>query len=225
MKRLTILIAVMGMVLALGSTAHAQSAVTNTPQDGYGGPYRLIFFIEARTPATHTNIVHYNEYVTYKVAEVPKLNSITGATWRAIVSTKTVDARDNTETNPTNPNHKSWPIYNLGGIRVSNNNIDLWSSHVLDDILTNEFGSRIYPNGQSQAKIMTGTQLNGTKDGENYVGQDFPDRGDHNVMGSYNWPQGSWIALQSGYTPHNFSVMVLSSVLGGGPSGTRVGIK
>jgi hypothetical protein len=45
------------------------------------------------------------------------------------------------------------------------------------------------------------------------------------VMGSYNWPQGSWIALQSGYTPHNFSVMVLSSVLGGGPSGTRVGIK
>ena len=225
MKRLTILIAVLGMVLALGSTARAQNAVTNTPQDGYNGPYRLIFFTEEHTPAASTNIASYNAFVTYKAAEVPKLNSITGVTWRAIVSTKTVDARDNTETNPLNPNHKSFPIYNLNGIRVSDDNIDLWSSHVLDDILTNDWGSRIYPNGDTQAHIMTGTQLNGTKDGENYVGQDFPERGDHNVARSFNWPEGSWINQQLGYTGHWYSLMALSSVLGGGPSGTRVGIK
>ena len=225
MKRLTILIAVLGMVLALGSTARAQNAVTNTPQDGYNGPYRLIFFTEEHTPAASTNIASYNAFVTYKAAEVPKLNSITGVTWRAIVSTKTVDARDNTETNPYNPNHKSFPIYNLNGIRVSNDNIDLWSDDVLDDILTNDWGSKIYPRGDDKNQIMTGTQLNGTKDGESYVGQDFPDRGDHPMARSYNQPQGSWINQQDGYTAAWYSVMALSSVLGGGPSGTRVGIK
>jgi hypothetical protein len=247
MKRLTPLFAVLGMVLALASTAQAQLAITNTPQDGHVGPYRLIFYTLDKTQTINTNINYYNVWVSYKAAEVPKLREFTNATWKAIVSTETVDARDNTETNPYNPEHESWPIYNLNGIRVADHNFDLWTrgqGEPLDARITTEWGSLTFPRNESYASIATGTARDGTAytnstvyDGYpnawlgNYPGTNGPNGdGNRHVMRAYQHlvngdPNSSWIQGQEAYSPHLECLMALSSVLGGGPSGTRVAIE
>ena len=170
MKRSAILFAVLGMVLALASAAQAQ--IITSPQDDYTGPYRLAFFTTDLFSPTNTDIEVYNDSVSFAATNVAALVALTGTTWKAIASTETVNARANTLTvpsvdpvttlQPTNYNSATdFPIYNLSGVRLADNNLDLWDDNTLADVMTDDAGVRRIP-GEVHPAIMTGTKSDGT---------------------------------------------------------------
>ena len=66
-----------------------------------GDTYRLIFTTSGLTPATSSDIDFYNAFVqdAADATEAFAIGTDDGVTWKAIVSTESVDARDNTDTN------------------------------------------------------------------------------------------------------------------------------
>jgi len=75
--------------------------------------------------------------VTGVANTVPELVAL-GTTWRAIGSTATVDARDNTGTNPLLP---GVPIYLLNDTKLADNNADLWDGSTDNAFNVNEVGA------------------------------------------------------------------------------------
>lgn len=102
-----------------------------------GQQYRLVFVTSGKTTATSSDISYYNNFVTTQAGLVSGLNA---TTWNAIASTLTVAARDNTGTNPTDPNHVSVPIYLLNGTLVATGNSDLWDGSLASPISISDAG-------------------------------------------------------------------------------------
>jgi PEP-CTERM motif len=90
------------------------------------------------TYATSSDIAYYNSFVTSVANGSPELAAL-GTTWTAIASTLTVDARDNTNTNPASGS--GVPIYNVGGLLVASDNTNLWQLQVANTISVTEDGS------------------------------------------------------------------------------------
>lgn len=88
-----------------------------------GDQYRLIFTTYERIHAESTDIDFYNEAIQ-RVADNSPVGEL-GATWKAVVSTEEIDARDNTDTNRADGN--GVPIYRLDGIRVFNDYRSMWA--------------------------------------------------------------------------------------------------
>jgi hypothetical protein len=102
-----------------------------------GDQYRLVFFTEPTRDSTSANIADYNAFVTADANTIAALVAL-GTTWKAIGSTASVDAEDNTATNPGIS--QGVPIYNLGGQLVVANNSGLWSGTLVHEISFNEAG-------------------------------------------------------------------------------------
>lgn len=100
------------------------SIVVVPPQLLPGDKYRLAFLTDGTITATSSDIGVYNQFVTSEAAAVSVLNSL-NTTWKAIVSTATVDARDNTGTNPT-VDLSGVQIFSLGGFRIAGSNSTFW---------------------------------------------------------------------------------------------------
>lgn len=164
-SRHAVLTAILVFVPMIGSTQ-----IVVTPGDlGPGEPYRLVFYLDdvntggsfdLRTTATSADIGFYNDHIRQSIIHFPELRAYD---WTALVSTTTVDARDNTGTNPTDAGHASVPIYSLTGVRVADDNIDLWDgtiqSFIVDpDCLCEDSNS-----------VLTGSNTDGTKDSDGYV--------------------------------------------------------
>lgn len=64
-----------------------------------GDPYRLIFTTSQRTDGLSADVADYNTFVQSVADAAPEVGDW-GLDWTAIVSTPTVDARDNSGTNP-----------------------------------------------------------------------------------------------------------------------------
>lgn len=91
-----------------------------------GDTYRFAFTSSELSTATSTNIATYNAFVQ-SAANTSPLN-IGGVTWNAIVSTETVDARDNTSTH-VDVNGTGEAIFLLNGNTVVATNYPaLWTS-------------------------------------------------------------------------------------------------
>jgi len=125
---------VSGVALAatLGTAGAAQAALVVVPTDlAPGAQYRLVFVTDGTRDATSTNINDYNNFVTNQVTGSALANALSGAglttTWKAIGSTASVAARDNTGTNPSST---GVPIYLINGNKVANNNADLWDGSI-----------------------------------------------------------------------------------------------
>ncbi len=117
----------------------ASAAPITVPTDlNPGDKYRLVFVTSTTRDATSTDIAEYNAFVTTLAAAVPELASL-GTTWKAIGSTLTVDARDNTDTNPNVAT--GVPIYGIDDVRVAHDNSDLWDGNILANIGVIEDGS------------------------------------------------------------------------------------
>jgi hypothetical protein len=116
----------------------------------------------ANAPAAFQDISLYNDHVTNIVNSRPQDPlALLNTTWAAIVSTRTVDARDNTQTNPTNAAHDSVPIYFYNSIaltRIATGNADLWDGEIEAVIKGNLFGA---PSGPTV--VYTGTRPDGTR--------------------------------------------------------------
>jgi hypothetical protein len=247
MKRSAILFAVLGMVLALASAAQAE--IITSPQDGYTGPYRLAFYTDDSFSPTNTDIEVYNDSVSVSASNVAELVALSNTTWKAIVSTETVNARDNTDTRPpydiyaanTVSNYNiatDFPIYNFSGVRLADNNLDLWGDNTIADVMTDDAGVRPIPGSVHGPQIMTGTLFDGTTaderfgtPGEYWVGRTGTNN--HSVAVSRMWindeeVQGGWIygANQSWTGDPGMRLMAMSSVIAGsGGVGTIVEIK
>ena|GEM_PF-1166213 len=107
-----------------------------------GDQYRFAFFTSGTTTATSADIATYNTWVQ-GLANLSPLNigADDGAAWKVIGSTATVDARDNTATNPTvnGPGHA---IFLLDGSTVvANNYADLWDGEIQNIINLTEQGA------------------------------------------------------------------------------------
>ncbi len=122
-----------------------------------GDRYRLAFITSTDSFPASSNITTYNAEVQ-ALANASSLN-LSPATWNVIGSTTTVDARDNTSTNPF-VNGTGHAIFNLDGATVvANNYADLWDGTVLNPI-------NIMETGQLFNRIpwpYTGTRTDGTK--------------------------------------------------------------
>jgi len=161
-----------GVALAatLGTASAAQAALVVVPPDlAVGDQYRLVFVTEGKRDATSTDIDDYNTFVTSQVrlsilpgtTDTALYQALNAAgidpntiTWKAIGSTASVDARDNTGTNPTLST--GVPIYLIDGNRVANNNADLWDGSIQTAI------NRTPDDLQFNELVWTGSNNNGT---------------------------------------------------------------
>jgi len=111
------------------TAANVNAAIVTQPTGlSPGDSYRLAFVTAGTRDATSTNIADYNTFVTNAANAVPDLASL-GTTWTAIVSTKTVDARDNTLTNVANSG-LGVPVFLLNDTKLVNSNADLWDGSI-----------------------------------------------------------------------------------------------
>ena len=134
----------------------------NNPLVAAGGKFRLLFVTSGTTTATSTSISTYNAFVQRAARGNANLRSF-ATQFRAVVSTSTIDARDNTATTGTGV-----PIYWVQGARVANDYADFydgsWDSYAgkLDT------GS----NTPSTLIVFTGSDDDGTKDSLGPAGGD-----------------------------------------------------
>lgn len=125
------------MVFLLPATALAVPITVPTSLS-VGDQYRLAFVTSSGRDATSSDIADYNSFVTNATLNVPELAAL-GTTWKAIASTASVDARDNTGTNPSVG--AGVPIFLLNDTKLVDDNADLWDGDLDNSLSVNQFGS------------------------------------------------------------------------------------
>ena len=155
-----------------------------------GDQYRLIFTTSQKRDATSRNIEDYNNFVQ-SVADSSPEAALWGLDWKAIVSTPSVDAVDNTGTD--------WrvedgvPIYRVDGTLAYEDNHDLWLLERFDQAHSfpldlDEFGRQIMPGPiDPSVVVFTGTNEIGTKAP---IDIDIELRGLGGVVGRTGWANG-----------------------------------
>jgi hypothetical protein len=161
-----------------GATAAPIVVPAGLPQ---GAAYRLVFSTDSFTTAFSSDIADYNAFVAAAANSEPALVPL-GTTWKALASTPTVAARDNTDTSPTSV---SVPIYNLEGELVATSNDDLWDGTILTPIDYDQHG---LPPAPGTKLVWTGSELNGTPNEP--LGTDFPFWGQA-TLADFNWISSS----------------------------------
>ena len=93
-----------------------------------GQPYRVLAVTVGTTEFTSTSIDDYNDFVRVDVLvhAAPELTAL-GTSWRAIGSTTSISARENTDTDPSPPGPTGVPIYRPDGVRIANHYDQLWA--------------------------------------------------------------------------------------------------
>jgi len=141
-----------------------------------GDTYRLAFVTSGARDATSNNIADYNAFVQAAADAA----GFSGARWKVIGSTKTVDARDNTSTN-TSVDGTGVATFLMDGItKVSDNNADMWDSHIdasyfHEGEAIDHYGIFLDENGEMRtAQVFTGTQGNGVKHATRPLGNTNP---------------------------------------------------
>ena len=140
-------------VLSLLVAPYSQAAPITVPTNlNPGDQYRLAFITSGTRDATSSDIDDYNDFVQAAADAVPQLAAL-GTTWKAIGSTATVDARDNTGTNPSST---GLPIFLLNDTKLADNNADLWDGSIDEALNVLEFGTP-----SPAALVWTGTAFTG----------------------------------------------------------------
>jgi len=104
-----------------------------------GDEYRLSFYSSVARDAVSGNIAEYNQFVTDLALAVPELAAL-GTSWNALASTSSIDARDNTSTNPI-ANGAGEPIYLLDGNLLASDYGDLWDGSIQSPLSITETGA------------------------------------------------------------------------------------
>jgi len=94
-----------------------------------GDAYRLMFVTSTTISASGSDISAYNDHVNNAVSLGPP--SLSGANWNAVVSTATVNVRDNTNT--TSSDVES-PILQLDGTIIARDVENLWGGNAVENI-------------------------------------------------------------------------------------------
>jgi hypothetical protein len=198
--------AMIGLIVGLwtGSTT-VWAQVWTVPSDlSPGAKYRVVFvtgkYIDEDGQqqlgtifATSDKIADYNALVT-KVAGTSSILRSFSTTWKAIASTGTVSARDNTSTNFTEA-APGLPVYMLffddltgayTGKKVAGSYKDLWDGAIAAPInVTQSFATLTAADGSG---VWTGTTTSGFSDGSQALGASSQVR-----IGESNQSDANWI--------------------------------
>jgi hypothetical protein len=182
----------------------ALAAVITVPTGlNSGDHYRLAFVTSTTRDATSSNIADYNTFVTNVANTVPQLAALS-TTWSAIGSTLTVDARDNTLTNPNIGADASVPIYTLNNTLIDSTNAALWSatgSGLLAPLNIDETGST------HTVLVWTGSTFTGIGSAEAQLGTANPREG---TNGNSN---AAWVQFDTDTSTVSKSLYAISGVL------------
>lgn len=134
-----------------------------------GDQYRLWFTTSETRNAQPSDIEDYNTFVQSVADRAPVVGSW-GLTWKAVASTRRVDARDNTDTNRLVG--EGVPIYRIDGQRFVKNYKYLWPIDVDTDqaripLHITELGTTLsdLPPGLMGIPVWTGTTREGVASG------------------------------------------------------------
>jgi len=174
----------LSLVILAAATLASAVPITQPPGLAPGTEYRLVFVTSTRRDALSSNIADYNSYVTDLARSVPELLAL-GTTWKAIASTRYVDARDNTSTNPY-LDGSGVAIYNLGGTRLASDYTDLWDGLLEASVNFDETGAQAPSNSQSP---WTGSDTDGRGDAGDELGEALT------TYGSSSDVSGRWIRV------------------------------
>ena len=167
-----------------------------------GAQYRILTLTDGTRNALSSNVDDYNQFVAGDVGSVPELDLL-GAEWRALASTPSVSARDNTGTDASAPGIQGVPIYLRDGRRVANHDDDLWGGllSVAPDV-TSSGGA------PSVNLVWTGTNPDGSSAGNLALGGFGASiRGDSTSISS------AWVSTLPLSGTTNLPLYALSSVL------------
>jgi hypothetical protein len=141
-----------------------------------------VFVTDSTTNATSDDITYYNSIVQNEADAILELASL-NLTWTAIASTPTVDARDNTGTNPITSS--GVPIYTLQGLIIADDNSDLWDHSIQN-------GINISPTGADLTGVRpwSGSARNGISIPTDSLGYPL---NDDTVVGEAGQTNAGWI--------------------------------
>jgi len=124
-----------------------------------GDQYRLAFLTTGTIDAESSSISTYNTFVTNEANVQAELAAL-GTTWKAIGSTASIDARDNTGTLPSFAGGSlGVPIFLLNDTKLVDSNDDLWDGTI--DTFFNVFSDGTVV-GSIVPTVWTGTSSDGT---------------------------------------------------------------
>ncbi len=149
MKTIHTFLAVVAALAATMLTQLTRADAIHLPDLPAGSKYQLIFVTADTHDARSSDIGVYNIFVTQQAAQAPSLPS---ATWWAVGSTSSVDARDNALA------YQSIPIYDLEGNLVATGYDQLWSGQLQAPVAYDQLGD--FHSGRA---VWTGTEPDGTK--------------------------------------------------------------
>jgi len=199
MIRLLIALGFFGVISSTSLVGFAAPVVV-PPGLAAGSSYRLVFATDTATTGFSSDVTTYNNLVAMSADTEPALSAL-GTTWNAIASTSTVDARDNTGTNPAS---MGVPIYNLAGQLVATSNADLWDGSIANAIFYNQHGEPPPPGLQI---VWTGTRTTGIAD--HPMGTEFPSWGE----GDYSDNEWVFASYGSYGSEREFLLYGMSGVL------------
>jgi len=162
-----------------------------------GDTYRFAFTSSTRTTATSSDINYYNTHVqnAANASTVYDIGADEGVTWKAIASTPTVDARDNTSTNIA-VNGTGEAIFLLNNNLVADDYVDLWTSGETHTTAINKTELNTNPYNYSYGSTWTGTYRYGYPNA-NYGTKDalpLGDPGGTTMCGLWPYTSGThWI--------------------------------
>ncbi len=140
-----------------------------------GQSFRLLFLTSTTRNGQSTAIADYNTFVQERAATNSALTNADGTSFsgqfRALASTATVDARDNTATAPEGSSYTTGegaPIYWLGGEKAADNYADFYDGNWDSRAARNESGTAL--SGFTTWSIWTGSKPHGTKSTLDYLG-------------------------------------------------------
>ena len=185
-----------------GDWAAAQP-ITLPPSLPPGQAYRLAFVTSLTMDATSTNIGDYNAFVTGLANSVPECGALL-TPWFAVASTSTVHARDNTQTDPLDP--QSLPIYTLDGTLIANSYADFWDGILAAPIRITENGLVL----NSSDSVWTGSNISGFATSQ-------PLGNFQVTTGSFTSTGASWIQAGSEFNFNQRHLYAISGALAGVP--------
>jgi hypothetical protein len=146
-------------IIAVGSDAYGE-VITRPSSLNPGDQYRIAFVTSGGRNAQSANIADYNSFVSTQANLNPTLAAL-GTSWTAIGSTISIEARDNTNTNPS---FIGVPIFRLDGSKIANNNADLWDGAIENFLQLDQMGAT------KIGYVWTGSVNSGQREPSNELG-------------------------------------------------------
>ncbi len=136
------------VALSLISLPAFATLMTSLANLAPGERYRVLYVTSSLTTASSSSIDYYNAIVESS-ASIGTVTSLLGLRWKALASTESVNAQDNTGAVATDISPIS--VFNTAGQLLATSMADLWDGNLLREVFFNENG------GAEVANTWTGT--------------------------------------------------------------------